>query len=113
MNETKAQHAPVPWHVLPPDSDDRRWFIMRTVGVADVPPEKFYICILSCGDDRRDQADARHIVRCVNSHDDLVAACDDAIDLFERLQTPGSPPWEYVPAEVAKLRAAIAKAKGA
>lgn len=35
-----------PWKAMPPDDDSKRWFIRRLIGVQDVPPENFYICLL-------------------------------------------------------------------
>jgi hypothetical protein len=57
--------SPGPWKSMPPTEHERdsrpRWYVSRLVGVQDVPPEKFYIAILSCGDERRDMADSEHI----------------------------------------------------
>ena len=57
------------------------------------------------------QANARHIVKCVNLHDDLVAACEAASEAVESGGDSNDPSWGwFLPADVlAKLRAALTK----
>ena len=81
----KTEHTPGPWQVMGPTrADDPRWYVMRYSGVEDVPPEKFYIAIMSCGNLVRDEADARRIIACVN-------ACE-GIPTVELLQAPNADP---------------------
>ena len=56
----------------------------------------------------------RHGVRCVNLHDDLVAACEAASEAVESGGDSNDPSWGwFLPADVlAKLRAVLAKEEG-
>lgn len=81
----EVKHTPGPWQIMGPTGpDDPRYYVMRSVGVGDVPPEKFYVAILSCGNLERDEADARRIVACVN-------ACA-GVSTEELLQAPSADP---------------------
>lgn len=61
-------------------------------------------------------ANAAHIVRCVNSHDALLAACEaaepvfgDAVSAFVAARIPG---WQKLDGVRKQLQAAIAAARG-
>lgn len=95
------QPTPLPWAVwkLSPDSDPQERHIIIT---ADGEQE-----ITGIVDQ---EADARHIVRCVNSHDNLLAALSD---LIQQLEGIGIPDWHGAEGLcLEQARAAIAEATG-
>lgn len=81
IDEIRARRAaisPAPWvHMGPTDNEDRRGelrqYVARTVGCGDVPPEKFVITILHCGNEQRDVSDAKFIAAAPEDIDFLLA----------------------------------------
>ena len=103
--KTMSKHTPVPWECGPEiDSDSRLVYIpirsqstrIATTGVYGRKPNgkttgKLYSD--ECGIKRHPphitadecRANAEHIVRCVNSHDGLLASCEAAVALLSRI----------------------------
>ena len=92
-----AEHTPGPWHVMEPKFETRAVIIKAGYQpVARVSGDK---------DNPETQANAHHIVCCVNSHDDLVAACEAALAMMD-----GAIGVAF-PEEKAQLAQAVRKAR--
>lgn len=91
---SKQQHTPTPWHV-----DPKRQFRI-------VAGDDWTVATTLTTDNLRDQweENARYIVRCVNSHDDLLAA-------LKAILADGVH-CDVVPHLHEKARAAIKRAEG-
>lgn len=113
--ETKqATHTPVPWHIE--EDGDALWIHdALNATIADVPPS---MVMMDGGDYEltdEDRANAEFIVRACNAHDDLLAACEQALAYFAVIEKANrGKTWpahsEKVNADI--MRAAIAKATG-
>ena len=91
-----STHTATPWCVLEGD----------TFGIVD--DESRDIALDVCYED-----DAAHIVKCVNHHDELVAALKWAVDLHNQLEAAGfvhyDPNMPEHVREIVKARAILAK----
>lgn len=82
IRERRAVISPSPWQRMgPTDNEERRGelrqYVTRTVGCGDVPPEKFVITILNCGNNvQRDVADAEFIANAPTDIDFLLTEVD-------------------------------------
>ena len=80
MEETQTvQHAPTPWRVLQmyrtlPTGEPLSRYEIAPVYDSDL------VLARVPGDTSEDYANALHIARCVNAHDDLLAACEGLVD---------------------------------
>ena len=114
--ETKAAHTPTPWKKLDAGevSDDGHWESYLRIG----PDEENEVARVGCqwwrygnnsgsrvSDDDIREANLEHILRCVNSHDDLLAACKRLLRSFHPITHHDSEDYKFA-------RAAIAKAEG-
>ncbi len=107
-----------------------RWAVSQLQrGIGDSPvvmaPEIGAVAIVfcprtDCGIDTTAEADANaaHIVRCVNAHDQMLAACEEWLDLwcyirehYPDIETPFAVDCETGMDACGRLRAAIAAAK--
>jgi len=97
----KAEHTPTPWalqkngpcfNLNSPDQVDHFAIL---VGMLHNNPGEL-------------QANAAHIARCVNAHDDLLAACKAAERRLVEIEL--NTPSVFFTEDLAQLRAAIAKA---
>jgi hypothetical protein len=70
-----SDHTPGKLLAIPPDAGCERWMLARPVGVADVPPEKYYIALLYGG-----EGDARRLVACWNACDGLSTEHLEAVE---------------------------------
>ena len=99
-----SNHTPTPW--IRYGGGKRRWSVGRAGG-------GYCICQMTQNDEAA--ANAAHVVRCVNSHDDLLAACEKAYAALGKVPIklePTAPGWqEPIMEAFAELRTAIAKAK--
>ncbi len=112
--------TPRPWHIDPrfclhiwgPDKEMVADFEQSEA--EDAPEKSFVSRIRGFGADLPQQANANHIVTCVNAHDELVAALEIAILEFEsdrRWKTALGSDYYQDPKWVTDARAALAKAK--
>lgn len=91
-----TNHTPTPWHVasdgltIKECCDSDRAFPFTVAKVDDVS--------------RTDRANASHIVRCVNSHDALVAALENLVETHDLGEAMHAEFWDIA-------RAALAAAK--
>ena len=120
-----SEHTPGPWKVYNSTDVFQRdpgqmnaegieaapndgWHIANcAVGWQEIDGEQVYLSL------REQEANAAHIVKCVNSHERLVEAAKAAVDAwhdddrnFDREMEDGTPEW------LAKCRAAIRAAEG-
>ncbi len=107
MNETK--HTPIPWTC---DYDDQDH---TGIGIAD---DEMMIALVAPkgGPDELDKANAEFIVKAVNCHDELVAACENtaaslAICQMPRLDNSVADNDQIIAIALDGLRAALAKVK--
>lgn len=93
-------HTNTPWHVgsSGPNKRNREIFDAKGMLIAD--------CRTSNKKPAEELANANRIATCVNAHDDLLAALEDAVGFFRQLKYQDSAPL------LAPMIAAIAKAKG-
>ena len=96
---SEAKHSPLPWtvHEVSPHAkkDNRRWLVNPDVAVCNDP------------------ANAQHIVRCVNAHDDLLEALVETYNLmvtYMQGTAPTIPPLVERASVMGHAEAAIAKA---
>ena len=79
-----AKHSPTPWD-YDPESDfhnDPSGIVYVDISAGDVPDSESRFARIDKG--KTAKADAAFIVRAVNAHDALVAACEAAVKVFER-----------------------------
>jgi hypothetical protein len=97
-NDITATHTPTPWRVTDADcctdGDDVKATILADSGRL--------ICHIDRDYRAPAEANAAHIVRCVNAHDELIAALRYALDCAERGDVTDMQP----------VRDALARAKG-
>jgi hypothetical protein len=118
-----TQHTPTPWHLLKPNDHSGDCGI-TALGLPNVLAECF-ADIRHAGEHsaQEAQANAAHIVKCVNAYEDLVAALKMArkrlTDDGRYMPTQTSPEKAYALMEVAyydmaieAIDAALAKAEG-
>jgi hypothetical protein len=109
MNNTKhittdsstAKHTPTPWQQHDPEYCPEEIWGNLEGPLEDGKIHGTHICTLE--DNEQAEANARHIVRCVNSHDDLLEALELLVSLDGEWSNDG----------YAKAESAIAKAKSA
>lgn len=104
MTKSTSQHTPTPWHSYEKAGMPTELLVRWRVG----DPQFCVAGIALSGDSRIDEANAAHIVSCVNAHDALVAA------LREIAGRPEHEPSDYEGAHerdeiVAIARAALAE----
>ena len=111
MEETQTvQHTPTPWRVLQmyrtlPTGEPLSRYEIAPVYDSDL------VLAQVPGDTSEDYANALHIARCVNAHDDLLAACEALCEGAYRIMADDLPLLPTPMAEAIRdARAAIAKA---
>ena len=77
-----AKHTPTPWKAPLGRGKTPRFHIQTTAGyqIASTPELKHGLF----ADNEAHEANAAHIVKCVNAHDGLVAFVKQIVDRFER-----------------------------
>jgi hypothetical protein len=102
-----TQHTPTPWAILH-GGHMKRYDIFENTQGDNIG---FLVCTLEAWMQSANiKANAEHIVRCVNSHDDLLAALQDTLCDLEALKLLGHKLGSYEHTQT-KARAAIAKAE--
>lgn len=111
-NFAAVQHTPTPWHVAQIDSR----VIVCTV--ADDGEPLATVCTIGAAfgefAQQRKTANAAHIVKCVNEHDELVAALRLILEASTVKVCNGTrtlPPLQGIGADVSKVAQAIDKAR--
>lgn len=107
---TAPKPTPGPWQALGPAESEaeagrHRYYVSRIPGVPDVPPEKFYIAIMHCGDEQRDAADARLIA----AAPDLLAALEAVVFAAKAEGLHEARGWKQL---VPECEAILRKARG-
>lgn len=99
-----SAHTPTPWVLVHPVGDEKPSIVNMT---ADAKVD-YYIAEM-IGNYKAAGADAAHIVRCVNAHDELVAALSDLLSEVNAAGLGSAKDFGW-PAVTAAARAALAKA---
>lgn len=98
----KTKHTPGPWEQVPNDKS------IVAVNIQPHPDGGYtWDTIVECS-----EADAAHIVRCVNSHDELVVTAKNALVLLKQLQDLSSRDIGVVVQIEESLQYVLAKATG-
>ena len=93
---SKVEHTPIPWIVKP------------DMGNLDIVSGDVVVAEITAlmGVDEGDHANADFIVKAVNCHDELVAACKESLEIIKALMGPTT-----VAISTASIQAILAKAK--
>lgn len=109
-------HTPTPWHIVPPDEPYADITIAGARDIARLWLDDAPVHDFNC----QQSSNAEFIVRAVNAHDDLLAACEDALSTMRVAVEAGLQDFsKQETAEIVEnhstvkaLRNAIAKARG-
>ncbi len=92
-----------PWELYPGRTTNRLYGIQECFYICGPAHESHFVADLFVGKYEKGTQDAELIVRAVNAHDDLLAACETALDQLLRPRNPED--------AIAELRDVLRKAK--
>lgn len=102
----QTTHTPTPWRVYK-DIDPRTYLHTKFVGVAG-PLKTVQVALCGKLSNTEAEANAAHIVRCVNSHAALVEALRMCVAAWQQEGEPSAIGYELA---IAKAEAALAQAE--
>ncbi len=106
---SEANHSPLPWHAPSAGVYTQDGMLVTSCGTHTIVEAWRAKLLGSKAIAEIAEANARHIVRCVNSHADLLAACEAAVDGIAAMRDGLPATLSQIQTLHRKCRAAIAK----